>query len=136
MSWLMKLLVVTSEPITADQLRAALPDDVDPADAEVMVVAPALQQSGLRFWLSDADDAIERARQVRTETVEQLGEAGVSASGDTGESDPMQAIEDAVNIFSPERILLFTQGEGYREQLDEGKLRERLGVPVDHASTA
>jgi hypothetical protein len=133
MSSLMKLLVVTSEPITADQLRAALPADVDPADAEVMVVAPALQQSGLKFWLSDADGAIDRARQVRTETVEQLGDAGVSASGDTGDSDPMQAIEDAVNIFSPDRILLFTRGEGYREDLDEGELRERFGIPIDRA---
>jgi hypothetical protein len=134
MSSLMKLLVVTSEPITADQLRAALPDDIEPTDAEVMVVAPALQQSGFRFWLSDADGAIDRARQVRTETVEQLGEAGVSASGDTGESDPMQAIEDAVNIFSPDRILIFTGGEGYRENLDEAELQRRFGVPVDRAS--
>jgi hypothetical protein len=133
MSSLMKLLVVTSEPITADQLRAALPAEVDPTDAEVMVVAPALQQSGIRFWFSDVDDAIARAQQVRTETVEQLGEAGVSASGDTGDSDPMQAIEDAVNIFSPDRILLFTGGEGYREDLDEGELRERFGVSVDRA---
>jgi hypothetical protein len=133
MSPLMKLLVVTTEPITADQLRAALPEDVDPSDAEVMVVAPALQQSGLKFWLSDADDAIERARQVRTETVEQLGEAGVSASGDTGESDPMQAIEDAVNVFSPDRILVFTHGQGYREDLDEGELEERFGIPVARA---
>jgi hypothetical protein len=133
MSSLMKLLVVTSKPITADQLRAALPAEVDPTDAEVMVVAPALQQSGIRFWFSDVDDAIARAQQVGTETVEQLGEAGVSASGDTGDSDPMQAIEDAVNIFSPDRILLFTGGEGYREDLDEGELRERFGVSVDRA---
>jgi hypothetical protein len=129
----MKLLVVTTEPITADQLRAALPGDVDPTDAEVTVVAPALQQSGFKFWLSDADDAIARAREVRTETVEQLGEAGVSASGDTGDSDPMQAIEDAFNIFSPDRILIFAHGDGYREELDEAELKERFGVPVDRA---
>jgi broad specificity polyphosphatase/5'/3'-nucleotidase SurE len=133
MSSLMKLLVVTSEPITAEQLRAALPAEVDPTDAEVMVVAPALQQSGIRFWFSDVDDAIARAQQVRTETVEQLGEAGVSASGDTGDSDPMQAIEDAVNIFSPDRILIFSHGDRYREDLDEGELRERFGIPIDRS---
>jgi len=45
----MKLLVLTSESITAGQLRDALPGGIDPADAEVMVVAPALQEGGLRF---------------------------------------------------------------------------------------
>lgn len=132
----MKLLVVTTEPVTAQQLSNALPDSVEPNDAEVMVVAPALQPSGLRFWLSDADEAIARAREVRSETVEQLGEAGVSASGDIGESDPMQAIEDALNTFPADRILLFTHGQdqGYREDIDETALRERFGIPVDHAA--
>jgi hypothetical protein len=55
----MKVLVLTSEPITAQQLRGALGSDVDPSEAEVMVVAPALQESGIKFWLSDADDAIQ-----------------------------------------------------------------------------
>ena len=60
----MKLLVVTSEPITAQQLRDSLPEDLGPDDAEVMVVAPALQTTPLKFWLSDADEAITRARDV------------------------------------------------------------------------
>ena len=57
----MKLLVLTSEPVSADQLRAALPADTDPSDAEVMVVAPALHKNALRFWFSDADEAIGKA---------------------------------------------------------------------------
>jgi hypothetical protein len=35
-----------------------------------MVVAPALHRSALRFWLSDSDEAIERAELVQHETVE------------------------------------------------------------------
>jgi hypothetical protein len=76
----MKLLVLTTEPINAGQLRDALPGGADPADAEVMVVAPALHASALRFWVSDADDAIEQADSVRRESVEQLGDEGVSAA--------------------------------------------------------
>jgi hypothetical protein len=133
----MKVLVLTSEPITAQQLREALSSDVDPSDAEVMVVAPALQESGLKFWLSDADDAIARADAVRRESIERLGDAGVSATGDTGESDPEEAIEDALKTFEADRIVLFThQGEDqrYREDLDDRELAERFGRPVDHAS--
>jgi hypothetical protein len=122
--------------VTADQLRDALPADVRPEEAEVMVVAPALQDDALHFWLSDADEAIAKAERVRRQTVERLDDAGVPASGDTGESDPMQAIQDALQSFSPDRIVLFTHPESehrYREDLDPAEVEKRFGIPVDHA---
>jgi hypothetical protein len=54
-------LVIASEPMSGDRLRAARRGTID--DAEIMVVAPALHRSALRFWLSDADDAIRRETQ-------------------------------------------------------------------------
>jgi hypothetical protein len=129
----MKVLVLTSEPITARQLREALPGDVDPKDAEVMVVAPALQRSGFKFWLSDADGAIARAEEVRRQTLDELGQEGVPATGDTGESDPVQAIEDALTTFPAARILIFTHGEAYRDDFDEAELQERFGIPIERA---
>jgi hypothetical protein len=60
----------------------------------------------------------------------------VAASGDTGESDPLAAIEDALQTFNAERIVLFTHREAdqrYREDLDEAELEQRFGLPVDHA---
>ena len=132
----MRLLVLTSEPITADQLRDAVQDGVHPEDVEVMVVAPALQDSALRFWLSDADEAISRADEVRRRTAAQLGDAGVPVSSDTGESDPEQAIEDALMTFPAERIVLFEHTpdeQRYREELDPEELQQRFGLPVDRA---
>jgi hypothetical protein len=133
----MKVLVVTSEPISAQQLRNALGPEGDPAEAEVMVVAPALAGSAVKFWMSDADEAIERADRVRRESVERLGEEGVSATGDTGEADPYDAIEDALQTFDADRIVLFTHEGGdqrYREDLDDREIAERFGRPVDHAA--
>ena len=132
----MKVLVLTSEPISAEQLRTALGSDTDPKDAEVMVVAPALAESAFKFWMSDADDAIDRAEQVRRQSVERLGQEGVSATGDTGESDPYTAIEDALKTFDAERIVLFVHEAGdrrYREDLDAREITERFGLPVDRA---
>jgi hypothetical protein len=120
-----RLLVVTSEAVSAD--------DVDPSDAEVMVVAPALHKSALRFWMSDADDAIARADEVRRTSVAQLGEAGVAASADTGESDPEEAIEDTLKTFPADRILVFTHPDEerrYREDVDADALEHRFGIPV------
>lgn len=133
----MKLLVLTSEPITAQQLRDALPSAVDPEDAEVMVVAPALQGNPVKFWFSDVDDAIAQAEKVRRESIEELDAAGIKATGDTGESDPMLAIQDALNTFPADRILVFTHGENgqdYREDVEDSEIQERFGIPVDHAT--
>ena len=128
----MKVLAVVSEPIDAGALRAALGGAEVADDAEVMVVSPALHGSGLRFWMSDDDDAIARAQAVQEETVERLEEAGIDAAGDTGEADPMTAIQDALQTFPADRIVIFSHGEGeqrYREEeLDEAK--QRFGVPV------
>jgi hypothetical protein len=133
----MKLLVLTSEPIVAAQLRAALPAGVEPDHAEVMVIAPALQESALQFWMSDADDAIAKAESVRRETLERLGAEGVPAAGDTGESNPVDAIQDALQSFPADRIVLFIHrgdAQRYREDVDPAEIEERFGLPVDRAS--
>ncbi len=133
----MKLLVVTSEPISSGQLRDAVGDGAAQNQTEVMVLAPALQDSGLRFWLSDADEAIQRAEEVRRTTVENLDQEGVAASGDTGESDPIDAIQDALATFPADRIVLFTHPGSerrYREDVDPSEVEERFGLPVDQAT--
>jgi hypothetical protein len=135
----MKLLVLTSAPVSAQQLRDAVGADVDPQEAEVMVVAPALQPNPVKFWLSDADDAIARAEQVSRESVEQLGAEGVAASGDTGESDPLDAIQDALMTFEADRIVVFVRSgdqQSYREDIDPGEVEERFRVPVSRATLA
>lgn len=129
----MKVLVIASETIDADALRSALPGDLDPADTEVMVVAPALHESPLKFWMSDADDAIARSEEVRRQTLTNLADAGVPAAARRGESDPEDAIRDALQTFPAEHILVFThngEGQHYREDIDAAELEERFGIPV------
>lgn len=131
----MKLLVLASAPVGAGSLREALGPGFDPAATEVLVLAPALVEGPVQFWLSDTDDAIERARQVRGESVRELSTEGVAAIGRTGESDPVQAITDALQTFPAERIVLAVHAaqdsQRYREDVEEAELRERFGLPVD-----
>jgi hypothetical protein len=130
----MKVLVLTAEPISADVLRDALGDDAT-QEAEVLVVSPALQDSPLRFWVSDADDAIARAEDVWTETVERLEEEGIDAAGDTGEADPLLAVQDALAGFGAERIVIVTHPTGEKAMFEDDvveKARERFDVPVEH----
>ena len=128
-----KLLVVTPEPVDAELLRATVGDEVE--GAEVLVVSPATHQSKLAFWVSDADEAIHEAEVAQEETVERLEEADVDAAGDTGESEPAQAIEDALATFAADRIVIFSHaGErDYREDEGLADAEQRFGVPVTHA---
>ena len=128
-----KILAVVSEPVSADALKSAIGDQ-EAEDAEVMVVAPALQ-SKRRFLLADPDPAIERAEQVKEETVERLDEEGVDAAGDTGESDPLLAIQDALQTFEADEIVLFTHSSGSQNWLEDGLVedaKERFEPPVRH----
>jgi Universal stress protein family len=128
-----KILVVVSEPVSGEALKKAM-DGERAADAEVLVVAPALNTKS-RFWMSDPDPAIERAEEVQEETVERMDEEGIDAAGDTGESDPMLAIQDALTTFPADEIVLFTHAGGERNWLEEGlvdEAKERFDQPVRH----
>jgi hypothetical protein len=128
-----RILALVSEPVSGDALRTAVGRERAEA-SEVLVVAPALN-TRTRFWLSDVDPAIERAEEVQEETVERMDEEGVDAAGDTGESDPLLAIHDALQTFPADQIVLFTHRGGDRNWLEEGvveEARERFDVPVEH----
>jgi hypothetical protein len=129
-----KLLVVTPEPVDADRLRDTVGPEVE--GAEVLVVSPATNQSRLAFWVSDSDEAIAEAEQAEERTVESLESAGVKASGDTGESEPAVAVQDALATFAADRIVIFEHPAGERDTREDtglDDLEERFGIPVTRA---
>jgi hypothetical protein len=129
-----KLLVVTPEPVDAALLRATLGEEV--AGAEVLVISPATNRSRVAFWVSDSDEAIAEAESAEEETVERLEEEGIDAAGDTGESEPAVAIQDALATFPADRIVIFSHPDSdldYREDAGLEDVEARFGVPVSHA---
>jgi hypothetical protein len=129
----MKALVVASEPVTGEQLRAALPEE-DSSQLEVMVIAPALHKSMLRFWISDADEAIARAARTARETVASLSAQGIAGIGDTAESTLTEAVHDTLVAFPADRVILFVHGaedERYGEHADLRELEAQIGIPVE-----
>jgi hypothetical protein len=127
-----KIIALVAEPVSGDALRSALGADAD--DAEVKVVAPALD-SKTHFWTSDNDEAIARAGEVQQETVERMDEEGIDAVGDTGETDPLLALNDALATFPADEIVIFSHPEGERNWAEDDLLEQaekRFSVPVRH----
>jgi len=126
-----KLLVLAPEPVDAAALRAAFGDEVE--GAEVRVVSPALNSSPLAFWVSDPDEAIEEAQEAQARTVENLDSEGIDASGDTGEGEPLVAIQDALVTFPADKIVIFVRPDdeqAYREDDVAAEAERRFGRPV------
>jgi hypothetical protein len=127
-----KLLVLATEPVDADRLTAALPGD-DLEGAEVLVVAPAVNESAVAFWMSDSDEAIAEAESTAEQTAAKLREGGAQARATTGESEPLLALQDALATFPADRVVVFVRDEDaarYREDDVIGEAERRFGVPV------
>jgi hypothetical protein len=128
----MKLLVLATDPVGADDVRAALPD-VDLDDSEVLVISPAVNESPVAFWVSDADEAIADAESSAEQTAAALRERGAQARAKTGDSEPLVALQDALATYQADRVLVFVRDEDetrYREHDVLGEAQRRFGVPV------
>ena len=101
-----RVLLVANETVAGDAVHAP----VDLHDAEVLVVAPALN-GRVAFWSSDEDRARRAAAQRLERTLAVLAAAGVAASGRVGDANPLLAIEDALRTFPAEEIVVVTQPE-------------------------
>ena len=104
--------------------------------ATVLVVAPALASSRMGHWLTSDVSAARTAATERLESsLDALRRVGLDASGQLGDSDPMQALDDAVRVFGPDEIVISTHPpvrSNWLERRVVQRARERYQVPVTH----
>ena len=102
--------------------------------AELLVVAPALN-SPLRHWTSDEDGARAAAQERVRASVTRLGDLGLTARGEVGDGEPLQAIEDAMRTFGADEIVISTHPAGRSHWLERGlveEARRRFDLPITH----
>jgi len=75
------------------------------SNANVFVLAPALN-SWLRRWVSDEDAVRSRAQERVAAWLDRFERSGVNARGRVGDTDPLQAIQDALLTSQPTRSSL------------------------------
>jgi hypothetical protein len=129
-----RILVVANETVTGAALRDEILHRARGKDAEVLVVAPALN-TRLRHWTSDEDRARAEAQERLDASLAALAEAGVHARGQVGDDDPIQAIDDALRTFGADEIVVSTHPPGRSNWLEKdlvGRAREHYGCPIGH----
>jgi nucleotide-binding universal stress UspA family protein len=133
-----RILVIANETVGGEALRSMIRDRAAGDREEVLVVAPALN-SPLRHWVSDEDPARAEAQQRVEASVQRLRDAGIEhIRGEIGDSEPLQAIEDALRTFGADELIISTHPPGRSKWLERGIVeaaRERFAVPITHVVT-
>jgi hypothetical protein len=119
-----RALLVINEAVSGRELTRSLTERLEDDIEEVFVVAPAMPESKLELMMGDVDDAIPPARKRLEETLETLRAAGLKASGEVGDSDPIQAMNDEVVKFHPDQIILVAHTGAEGSPIEKGLLEQ------------
>jgi GABA permease len=129
-----RILVIANETVTGETLRDEIRRRSEGVEARVRVVCPALV-SPMRYFASDEDAGRARAQERLAQSLAGLREAGVTAEGEVGDADPLQAIEDGLRTFGADEVIISTHPEGKSQWLERGVVRaarRRFDVPITH----
>jgi nucleotide-binding universal stress UspA family protein len=129
-----RILVVANETLRGRALRNEIAHRARGRDYEVRVVCPALNTK-IKYWVSDEDEARAQAQRRLDEVLAQFERDGIAAQGEIGDSDPVQAIEDALRVFAANEVIISTHPHGRSNWLEQdvvGRARERSPLPITH----
>jgi hypothetical protein len=127
-----RVLVVATASVDQQALRARLRERTGDG-AEIKVVAPASDVSPLQWLATDEDEARGEAADVAREAEQAVEPEAERVETEVGDSDPVQAIEDALRTFPAEEILLVTRSDdeaGWLEKDADAEVSERFGIPL------
>jgi hypothetical protein len=108
------LLVVTcaaEDPSAVQRIATAAELVGGSEDAEVLVLSPA-RIGFLDRWASDVEGARQSAQENLVATVAALAKAGITAEARVGDEDVVQAVEDQLQSFPANDVVLVSGGGG------------------------
>ena len=129
-----RILVVANETVGGRTLLDEIRRHSEGVKEDILVVVPALN-SAIRHWTSDEDGARTAAQERLNRSLGVLAADGIVARGEVGDSDPLQAMEDALRTFGADEVIISTHPEGRSHWLERGIVtgaRERFALPITH----
>ncbi len=126
------ILILTTVSEDVDPITRQVQEASGGESVNVRVVTPAVKQSPMQWLTNEEDDARIDAGQTAEAVAEALPVDG-EVQTEVGDSDPVQAIEDALREFPADEILMVIGPKDERSWLEKGSVSEaigRFGVPV------
>ena len=128
-----RVLVIADESCVDPQFAGQVAAHAEGRTVDVLVIAPAIG-SRLARWTGD-ESAHAEARRHLDDTVAALAGAGISARGETGADDPLQAADDGLRDFPANEIVFVTKPGTGTDWVERGVVESaqtRYDVPVTH----
>lgn len=106
-----RLLVLATDELAGPELLDEFRRRLGDVEAEVMVIAPAVERTVFHHALGDVDTAVMEAGRRLETSLDELRRAGVPALGEVGDSDPIVAAEDALRLFAADEVLIVAHAD-------------------------
>ena len=115
-----RILVLATDELAGPELIEEFRHRLRNVEAEVMVVAPAVEKTVFHHALGDIDTAaMEAGRRLET-SLDELRRAGVPALGEVGDSDPIVAAKDALRLFAADEVLIVAHADDQARWFEDG----------------
>jgi hypothetical protein len=127
------LIAIVTPAFGSPESLAALAHEVDEVPTEVRLVAPAVESNTLHRTLGDVDEPRVEARERLEKALAAVRATGLKVSGEVGDSDPVQAAQDALLKRPAEEVLIFCHADDCRDWYEGGLWRhaeESLAPPL------
>jgi hypothetical protein len=127
-----RFLVVAAAEIDGTEVRNAVAERAGDSQAEVRVMAPSLTETRFQHAAGAIDDARERAQARLEHSLEELRRAGIEATGEVGDADLRLAIQDSLQSFDADEILVVAHQDHAPPMEAQGidEAEQSFGAPI------
>jgi hypothetical protein len=132
------VLVVAHQTAATPRLLDAVRERAERGPATFHLVVPRLAQ-GMHRVVDPQDAGASGAQQVLDDALPKLADAsGARVEGSIGDSEPLMAIHDAINLGSYDEIIISTLPLGVSRwlKLDLISKTKALGLPITHVQAS
>jgi hypothetical protein len=128
-----RVLAVVTDDLSCSESVEEIRREAGDGGTELRVVVPAVEASAFRHTMGDVDEPKKQAEERLQMVLDHLRENGVSASGEVGDPDPVEAAEDALREAPADEVLIFGHAGSDSRWFEDGlfdRARERLEPPL------
>jgi hypothetical protein len=115
-----RILVIATDELAGPELVEEFRHRLRDVEAEVMVIAPAVEKTVFHHALGDVDTAVMEAGRRLETSLDELRRAGIPALGEIGDSDPIVAAEDALRVSFADEVLIVAHADDQARWFEDG----------------
>jgi hypothetical protein len=127
------LLAIVTDALEGPEQVEEIGRQANGDGVEVRLIAPAVEATAFRHTMGDIDEPKREAEERLRVSLDTLRGSGISASGEVGDPDPVQAAQDALLEVPADEVLIFERAESQARWFESdlfSKAQETLEPPL------